>query len=180
MNIRSSAISSLLMPVSLSMRNMNRSMDLAMWATSSLEPWKAEFPMCVPRISTSGFIPLRLGSSSASRTRAAAPDPIIIPFLLLSKGRAALVTSLSVVRAPSESRLDPNHSSELSEDGSSAPSTNTLLHLPAWIQSCPIATARVDEAQAELTCVLGPFALRNWANCECPIASTMNMKCLGN
>ncbi len=179
MNIRSGAISSLFRPHSLSILVMNLSSDLAIWGMSSLEPWKAEFAICVPSISTIGFMPLLLGSSSASTMRAATPEPTIMPFLLLSKGRAAFVTSFSGVRAPRDRSEDPSHSILFSDVGSSAPRTITLLHLPCWIQSWAMPTASVEDAQAEFTWVFGPLAFMYWANCECPIASTLNMNNLG-
>ena len=135
--------------------------------------------MWLPSSSTIGFMPLLLGSSSASTTRPAAPEPIIIPFLLLSNGSAACVTSLSFVRAPMVSSDDPSHSRLASDEGSSAPRIRTLLHLPDWIQSLAIDIANVDDAHAEFTCVLGPLALIYCANWECPIPSTLNMKFRG-
>ena len=126
-----------------------------------------------------GVIPLLRGSSSDSRTNPTAPEPTIIPPLLLSNGTAAFDTSFSVVSAPRARRDDPSHSMESSFAGSSAPRTMTLLHLPVLIQSWAMAMARVVEAQAEFTCVLGPFAFIYWANCEWAIARIWNIICLG-
>src|SRR3989339_430689 len=119
--------------------------------------------MCVPRISHCPFIPLFLAQVSLSITRPTAPEPKIVPFRSSSKGLAASDTRFLMVAAPRARNPDPTHWFCFGEVAFSPPTTRTLLHRPTLIQSSAMPMARVVEAQAALTRVLGPLALIIWA-----------------
>ena len=97
-------------------------------------------------------------ASSDSTTRAAAPMPMIMPLRRRSKGRAARRRLPSGVAAPLAIRLVPIHCERLPLMTSSPAMMMTRRARPRRIQSSAMATAWVVEAQAALTCVLGPRA----------------------
>ena len=88
--------------------------------------------------------------------------PTIMPLRRRSKGKAALVTSPSVVAAPDAKKAVKIHSDTLSLVMSSAPITITRLQRPSLIQSLARATACAVDAQAELMASAGPRARIHW------------------
>ena len=143
-----------------------RSIAPAMCSTSSRVPWNALFATTAPRISAIGSSPRSRAASALSTTSAAAPIPMIMPCRRRSNGVAAASTSSSVAAAPLARKPAPTHSMRFSDVASSAPSTIARRQRPALIQSSASASACVVEAQAALTCVLGPRAPISSANCE--------------
>ena len=95
-----------------------------------------------------------------------------MPFLLLSKGRAASSILLLVDAAPDDAKPLPNHSQVSLPVTSSADRITTRSTLSLLSQSSATLNAAVEEAQAILIVVLGPRIPANWANCECPIFRT--------
>ena len=110
----------------------------------------------------SGFMPRLATSVSSSTTKETAPIPTIMPLRRRSKGKAALVTSASVVAAPEARKAVKIHSDTLSLVISSALMTMTRLQRPSLIQSCATAMACAVEAQAALMAVAGPRARIHW------------------
>ena len=143
--------------------------SLEMCSTSSRVPWNAELTKRDARSSAIGVIPRSAAASGVSKTNPTAPMPMIMPWRRRSNGRAASSTFLVVVAAPEARKPDPIHSIRLSEVASSAPKTITRLQRPNRIQSWASEMPCVVDAHAALTCVFGPLAPMNWANCECPI-----------
>ena len=140
------------------------------WATcptSKRVTWKPLLAISVSSNLANGFIPRLATSLSSSTTKDTAPIPTIMPFLRRSKGRAALVTSASVVAAPEARKAVKIHSDTLSLVGSSALMTMTRLQRPRVIQSCATEMACAVEAQAALNAVAGPRARIHWQKCEC-------------
>ena len=135
---------------------MNWSTVSATWSISSLVPWKAELAVFVPSNSAIGCTPRSRACERLSTTNAAAPIPIIRPFLLLSKGKAASSTTLLVEAAPDEAKPLPNHSHVSSPVISSADRITTLSTLSLLSQSSATLNAAVAEAQATLIVVFGP------------------------
>ena len=139
-------------------------------------PWKALLAVTAARISQIGRMPRSRAAAADSTTRAAAPEPMIIPCLRRSKGRAASSTTASVAAAPLARNPDPTQGSRVSEATSSAETTTTRRQRPALIQSSATHSAWEVLAQAAFTCVFGPRAPMSSANCECPMDRTRNRK----
>ena len=123
-----------------------------------------------------GVMPRLRISSSASTTKPAAPMPTIMPFLLLSKGRAALVTSDSRLTAPEAKKPAKIHSWITLLVTSSAAMMMTLFALPSLIQSSATLIACAVEAHAPLKCVAGPRALIHWQNWLWAIGMALSKK----
>ncbi len=114
-------------------------------------------------------MPRLVTSLSSSTIKDTAPIPTIIPLRRRSNGKAALVTSASVVAAPEARNAVKIHSFTLSFVMSSALMTMTRLQRPIRIQSCATEMACAVEAQAALIAVAGPRARIHWQKCECAI-----------
>ena len=114
-------------------------------------------------------------SLSSSTIRETAPIPTIIPLRRRSKGKAAFVTSASVVAAPEAKNAVKIHSETLSFVMSSALITITRLQRPNLIQSLAIEIAWAVEAQAALMAVAGPRARIHWQKCEWAIMIVFKM-----
>ena len=166
MNTSCLAMSERFKPKSFSARDTRSFITCATWATSRRVTWKPLLRISVESTLASGFIPRLATSLSSSTTKDTAPIPTIIPFLRRSKGRAALVTSASVVAAPEARKAVKIHSDTLSLVISSALMTMTRLQRPSLIQSCAMATAWAVEAQAALIEVAGPLARIHWQKWE--------------
>ena len=154
----------------------SRSMTSAMWSTSSRLPWKALLATTVLMTSQMGQSPRSAAASRSSTTSAAPPIPMMRPWRRRSKGRAASSTRASVAAAPEARKPDANHGNMWSVVMSSAVTTMTRRHLPAWIQSLASATACVPVEHAALVAVLGPRAPMYSANCEWPMDRTWKRK----
>ncbi len=98
------------------------------------------------------------------------------PWRRRSKGSAASETFSLVVAVPEARKPGIVHSCTVSLVMSSAAITTTRLHLPARIQLSARCTACVVEAQAALTCSVGPLAPTHWANWESAIGMTFSRK----
>ena len=85
-----------------------------------------------------------------------------MPLRRRSKGKAAFVTSASVVAAPEAKNAVKIHSLTLSLVMSSALITITRLQRPSLIQSCATEIACAVEAHAALIAVAGPRARIHW------------------
>ena len=145
-------------PKSFSARVTKRSITWATWPTSKRVTWKPLLAISVERSLASGFIPRLATSLSSSTTKETAPIPTIIPLRRRAKGKAAFVTSPSVVAAPEAKNAVKIHSETLSLVISSALITITRLQRPSLIQSFAIEIAWAVEAQAALMAVAGPRA----------------------
>ncbi len=146
-----------------------------MCSTSRRDPWKALLAVTVPRISQIGWMPRSRAASALSTTRAAAPEPMIMPCRRLSNGVAASSTRSSVAAAPVDRNPAVTHGASSSLLTSSAVMMSTRRHRPARIQSSASETAWVVLAQAELTWMFGPRAPTSSANWACPKARTRKM-----
>ena len=133
-----------------------------MWFTSMRVTWKPLLAISAFKSLAKGFIPRLVTSVSSSTIKDTAPIPTIIPLRRRSNGKAALVTSPSVVAAPEAKKAVKIHSDTLSLLISSALITMTRLQRPNLIQSWAIAIAWAVEAQAALMAVAGPRARIHW------------------
>ena len=138
----------------------------ATWPTSKRVTWKPLLRISVANTLANGFIPRLATSPASSTTKETAPIPTIIPLRRRSNGKAAFVTSASVVAAPEAKKAVKIHSDTLSLVISSALMTITLLARPNLIQSCATAIACAVEAQAALMEVAGPRARIHWQKWE--------------
>ncbi len=134
----------------------------------------------VPRISHWPLIPLLFAQLSLSIISPTAPAPMMVPLRSSSNGLAASDTLFLMVAAPTAKNPDSTQGPCFSELMFSPPMTITLLHLPTLIQSSAIPMARVVEAHAALTSVLGPLALITWARCAAPRGVAFARKFLSN
>ena len=156
------AISLRLRPKFFSALETKRFITLATWPTSKRVTWKPLLEISVASSLANGFIPRFWTSLSSSTIKDTAPMPTIIPLRRRSKGKAALVTSASVVAAPEAKKAVKIHSLTLSLVISSALMTITRLQRPKRIQSCATEMACAVEAQAALIAVAGPRARIHW------------------
>ena len=135
------AISERLRPYSFSAVPTKRSMTCAMWLTSIRVTWKPLLAISAFNNLANGFMPRFATSASSSTMSETAPIPTIIPLRRRSNGKAAFVTSPSVLAAPEARKAVKIHSATLSLLISSALITITRLQRPNLIQSWAMAMA---------------------------------------
>ncbi len=142
------------------------SMTPLMCSMLSRVPWKALLAATAASTSQIGAMPRSRAAAADSTTKAAAPEPMIMPCRRRSNGVAASSTRASVAAAPLARKPEPIHGMSASPVASSAETTMTRRHRPARIQSSATENAWVVLAQAALIWVLGPRAPMSSANWE--------------
>ena len=145
--------------------------------TSRRVTWKPLLRISVASSLASGFMPRFSTSLCSSTIKDTAPMPTIMPLRRRSKGRAALVTSASVVAAPEARKAVSIHSAMESLVMSSALITITRLARPRRIQSCATAIACAVLAHAALMEVAGPLARIHCAKCDWAMIMVFKINC---